>query len=102
MLVQKFKGSRAANGWCRGGCLRAGGQAGESPLVPQGGRPASCFPFPASHHPLPPRPAPPSTALRGVAFEGEPDTGALAEDVFLPSGQNISGAFSRGLNTLST
>lgn len=75
---------------------------GVSRCIPQGGRPASCFPFPASHHP-PPHPAPPSTVLRGVSFEeGEPDTGALAEDVFLPSGQNISGAFRRGLNTLST
>lgn len=56
--IQKFKASRAANGWCRGGCLRAGGQAGESPVVPQGGRPATCFPFPASHHPpTPPRPS---------------------------------------------
>lgn len=50
----------------------------------------------------PPGPAPPSVALRGDSFQGEPDSSLLAEDVFLRSGQNISGTFRRGLNSLST
>lgn len=70
-----------------------------SPYTPaRQGPPASVLlPQPRSHQaPLLPG------ALRGVSFWGEPNAGALAEDVFLPSGQNISGAFRRGLNTLST
>ncbi|XP_042809294.1 translation initiation factor IF-2-like [Panthera leo] len=73
-----------------------------------------CRPHPAAGQPgnflnsapvsglRPPGPAPPSVALRGGSFQGEPDSSLLAEDVFLRSGQNISGTFRRGLNSLST
>ncbi|XP_058575172.1 uncharacterized protein LOC131505515 isoform X2 [Neofelis nebulosa] len=73
-----------------------------------------CRPHPAAGQPgnflnsatvsglRPPGLAPPSVAVRGGSFQGEPDSSLLAEDVFLRSGHNISGTFRRGLNSLST
>lgn len=94
----EVKRRAGARGWAHREVwfLRAARKAGwgGSTLAAQGGRAPGCqrATAPASQPP----------GSRGVTFKGQPSAYALAEDVFLPGGQNISGTFRRGLNTLST